>query len=160
VTAHGLNLDGTASRRTMMFAVAGGALVALTAASPGEALAAAATPGAGTPVDGPVSAVILFGIPKDPAAFEAHYLNVHVPLAQKIPAAGYEMGLALSTLDGSPLPYYRIATLHLTGMAQFKTALASPQGQAALGDLANFATGGVTVFVVSGPTAVPMQTPG
>ena len=140
-----------------MFGVAGGALVALAGSEPLSALAAASTPSVDA---GPVSAFILFGMPKDPAAFEAHYLNVHVPLAQKIPAVGYEMGMVLGTLDGSPTPYYRIAILHLKDMAHLQAALTTPEAQAALGDLANFATGGATVFIVSGPATVPMTTPG
>jgi uncharacterized protein (TIGR02118 family) len=29
--------------------------------------------------------MVLYNIPADPAAFDAHYINEHVPLAKKIP---------------------------------------------------------------------------
>lgn len=42
-------------------------------------------------------------------------------------------------------PYYLIADLYFENMGALQAALQSPQGQAAAGDLQNFASGGVTL---------------
>ena len=49
--------------------------------------------------------------------------------------------------DGAAAPYYLIATLSFASRAAVQAALASPEGAKTVGDLANFATGGVDVFI-------------
>ena len=43
--------------------------------------------------------------------------------------------------------YYRMAELFFTDQAQMQTTLGSPEGQATIADLSNFATGGVTTII-------------
>ena len=70
------------------------------------------------------------------------------PLAEKIPnLRRYEHGKALGTPDGSEAPYYYVADLSFDDPDALQAGLSSPEGQAAAGDLANFASGGVTMFV-------------
>ena len=61
-----------------------------------------------------VEAVVLYGPPEDPEAFERYYAETHTALAMAIP--GLQAGLG------------------------------SEQRQAAVNDIPNFATGGVTIF--------------
>ena len=56
----------------------------------------------------------------------------------------WTVGKVTGTADGSPAPYYYIADLYLENRAAFDTLLASPEGKAAVADVPNYATGGVT----------------
>ena len=46
-----------------------------------------------------------------------------------------------------PSPYHLVATLKYATMADVQAAFASPEGQAAAADLANFATGGASLLI-------------
>ena len=95
-----------------------------------------------------VKLMVLYGKPEDPSAFDAHYAATHAPLAEKIPnLRRYEHGKALGTPDGSEAPYYYVADLSFDDPDALQAGLSSPEGQAAAGDLATFASGGVTMFV-------------
>lgn len=51
---------------------------------------------------------------------------------------------------GSSSPYHQVVTLAFDSLENAQAGLQSSEGQAAVQDLANFATGGVTVLL--GPT--------
>jgi uncharacterized protein (TIGR02118 family) len=94
-----------------------------------------------------VKAVVLYGPPTDPDAFERHYADVHTDLALKIPGLQrFEAGRGFATPDGSAVPYQRIAELTFDDMDALEAGFGSEEGQAAVGDIPNFATGGVTIF--------------
>jgi uncharacterized protein (TIGR02118 family) len=94
-----------------------------------------------------VKAVVLYGPPADPDAFERYYADTHTALAQKIPGLQrFEAARGFATPDGSAVPYQRIAELTFEDMDAMQAGFASEDGQAALDDIPNFATGGVTVF--------------
>ena len=77
-----------------------------------------------------VKAVVLYGPPEDPDAFERYYADTHTALAKAIPGLRrFEAARGFGTPDGRATPY-----------------LGSAEGQAAVADIANFATGGVTIF--------------
>jgi uncharacterized protein (TIGR02118 family) len=90
---------------------------------------------------------VLYGQPDDPAAFDQYYTSTHVPLANKIPECRSFTYRHLSTLDGSQPPYHLIAELAFDSLESLQSALGSPEGQAAAGDVPNFATGGATMLV-------------
>ena len=95
-----------------------------------------------------IQLTVLCGHPQDAAAFDRHYRETHVPLAQKIPGVkGYVANKPVSVAPEESSPYYFIAELYFESMATFQAALQSPEGQAAAGDLPNFANGGVTLLV-------------
>jgi uncharacterized protein (TIGR02118 family) len=97
---------------------------------------------------GPVKFVTLYGPPSDPAAFERHYAETHVPLAQQLPGLQrLETALLLGTAQGGTSPCYRLAELWFSDIGQLEAAAASAEGQALAADVANFASGGVTVLV-------------
>ena len=95
-----------------------------------------------------VKLTVLYRHPKDPAAFERYYAEVHMPLAAKVPGIRrMKLSRVVGTPDGSPPAYYRIGDLYFDDLARYQAVLMSPEGQAALADLANFATGGITAVV-------------
>ena len=95
-----------------------------------------------------VKLVVAYGKPDDPAAFDQHYVDTHAPLAQKIPnLRRFEAGKVLGTPDGSPAPYYFIAELSFDSVEDLQASLGTAEGQAAAGDVANFASGGATLMI-------------
>ncbi len=95
-----------------------------------------------------IKLIVLFGHPEDASAFEDHWASHHVPLAQKIPnVRQLESAKVVGTPDGSEPPYHRVAELSFDGVEEMQTAMGSAEGQEAVGDFQNFATGGVTVLV-------------
>jgi uncharacterized protein (TIGR02118 family) len=48
------------------------------------------------------------------------------------------------TPDGKPAPFYYVADLYLESRTDFEQLLAWPEGQAAVADVPNYATGGAT----------------
>jgi uncharacterized protein (TIGR02118 family) len=79
--------------------------------------------------------VVIYQMPKDPAAFDAHYFKVHIPLAKKLPGLRkYEVGRRpILTPAGDPEPYL-IGTLHFDDLAALRRAFATPEGQACAAD--------------------------
>jgi len=96
-----------------------------------------------------VKFVVAYGTPEDPAAFDRHYADTHVPLVQKIPnLRRFEAGKVLGTPDGSPAPFYYLAELAFDSVEDLQASMGSSEGQAAAADVETFATGGVTVMMV------------
>jgi uncharacterized protein (TIGR02118 family) len=95
-----------------------------------------------------VKLIVLYGKPEDPSAFDAYYASTHAPLADKIPnCQRYEHGKALHSADGSEAPYYYVADLTFEDADALQAGMSSPEGEAAGADVANFATGGATMFI-------------
>jgi len=95
-----------------------------------------------------IKLTVLYGQPKDPAAFERYYIDTHTPIALKVKGLRrFEISRVLATADGSPSPFYRTADLYFDDTAAMQKALTSPEGQAAAGDIPNFASGGATMLV-------------
>jgi uncharacterized protein (TIGR02118 family) len=95
-----------------------------------------------------VKLIVAYGRPEDSAAFDRHYAETHMPIAEKIPnVRRFEAGKVLGSPDGSDAPYYFMATLWFDSPEELQTAMQSPEGQAAAGDVANFASGGATMMI-------------
>ena len=90
---------------------------------------------------------VCYGHPADPAAFDAHYTSTHVPLVEKLPGLESFTHRHCASLDGSPPPYYLLAELSFASADALGAGMASPEGRAAGADVANFATGGATMFI-------------
>jgi uncharacterized protein (TIGR02118 family) len=98
-----------------------------------------------------VKLVVCYGTPQDPADFDRHYAETHVPLAQKIPnVRRFEAGKVLWTPDGSAAPYYYLAELSFDSVEELQAAMGSAEGQAAGADVGTFATGGATLMIAEG----------
>lgn len=89
--------------------------------------------------------LVMYGHPKDPAAFDKYYKETHLPIAMKIKGlTRWTVGKVQGTPDGSPVPYYYLADLFAESREAMEKILASPEGQAAVNDVPKFASGGVT----------------
>ncbi len=89
--------------------------------------------------------LVLYGHPKDPAAFDRYYQEAHIPIAKRMRGLRkWTIGKVQGTPGGERPPYYYVADLYMESREEFERLLASPEGQAAVADVPNYATGGVT----------------
>jgi len=95
--------------------------------------------------------ILLYNHPKDTAAFEKYYAEKHVPLfashAQEIGVTRAELVKFATTIDGQRPPIYREADLRWESREALEKGIATPGFKTVAADLANFATGGVTVMI-------------
>ena len=95
--------------------------------------------------------IVLYNQPKDTAAFEKYYAEKHVPLfashAQEIAVTRVELVKFAATIDGQRPALYRMADLRWESRAALEQGIATAGFKAVAADLANFATGGVTVLI-------------
>lgn len=95
-----------------------------------------------------VKLVVMYGHPEDPAAFEKYYAETHLPIAGQIPGVQkVEVAKFVGTPDGGQASQYRIASVYFNSMEELQQNMGSAEGQAAVNDIPNFATGGVDVSV-------------
>lgn len=95
-----------------------------------------------------IKLTVLYGHPADPVAFERYYAETHMPLVARISGVlRHEKAKVAGSPGAEPTPYYRTFEAWFDDEASLGAAMGSPEGQAAVNDLGNFATGGVTVFV-------------
>lgn len=88
---------------------------------------------------------VLYGTPEDPEAFDTYYRDVHVALARRMKGLT-RWTLTTTAAQNGPLPVgvHLVADLYTDSQEAMAAVLASPEGQAAAADVANFATGGAT----------------
>jgi uncharacterized protein (TIGR02118 family) len=95
--------------------------------------------------------IVLYNQPKDTGAFERYYAETHVPLfashAQEIGVTRAELVKFAATIDGQRPTLYRMADLRWESRDALERGIATPGFKAVAADLANFATGGVTVLI-------------
>jgi uncharacterized protein (TIGR02118 family) len=97
-----------------------------------------------------VKLVVLYTQPDDPAAFDEHYLGVHMPLVQKIPGLERaETSKFDAALDGGEQTYYRMAELYFADQATMNAAFGSPEGGATAQDYGQIAPPGSRMFISS-----------
>jgi uncharacterized protein (TIGR02118 family) len=95
-----------------------------------------------------VRIVSLHGHPADPAEFDRYYRDRHMPLVQGIPGVrNIRYGKVLRTADGSSAPYYVVSDVYFDDLDALEGAFGSPEMGEAIGDVPNFATGGVTILL-------------
>jgi uncharacterized protein (TIGR02118 family) len=94
---------------------------------------------------------VLYGKPKSADAFEKYYAETHLPITGKMQGVRkIELSKVVGTPDGSAPAFYRLADLYFDDFDHLKSVMGSPEGNATAGDLANFATGGVTLLISQG----------
>ncbi|NDK90729.1 EthD family reductase [Gordonia desulfuricans] len=89
---------------------------------------------------------VIYDQPTDPAAFDEYYRTKHLPLVDALPDVRRFSWGKCEFPDGSAPSAYAIAYLMFDSRSAALTALSSPAGQAATGDVENFATGGATIL--------------
>lgn len=78
--------------------------------------------------------------PADPAAFDKHYFDIHVPLAKRLPGLRrYETSTGAVLRPGAADAPYFIAALYFDNVAAIREAFASEIGQACAADRKAFA---------------------
>jgi uncharacterized protein (TIGR02118 family) len=92
--------------------------------------------------------IALFNLPDHPAAFDAHYRDVHAPIVRRYPNL---RDLRLTRPDGvggRPAPFHLLAEMSFDSRADLEEALASDAGRESGRDLRNFAQAGFSLFIV------------
>lgn len=93
--------------------------------------------------------IVNYGIPKDKKAFDTHYKETHIPLTQAIPnLKGFEISQGPVISSDSENEIYLTAILTYNCKTDMDSAMASIEGKAAVSDLSNFATGGVSLVTI------------
>jgi uncharacterized protein (TIGR02118 family) len=101
-----------------------------------------------------VRLIALYSQPEDPAAFDAHYRDVHAPIVSRYPnLAGVRLTKA-DGIGGRPAAFYLLAEMSFASRADLDEALASDAGRESGRDLRNFAQAGVTLFVADDADAI------
>ena len=92
--------------------------------------------------------VVLYKTPKNKDAFDRYYHATHVPLAKKMPGLrNYDISQGAIQTPSGPADVHLVATLTFDSVQAITSALSSAEGQAAAGDLANFADGGAELYM-------------
>jgi uncharacterized protein (TIGR02118 family) len=92
--------------------------------------------------------VVMYKTPKDAAVFDKYYVDKHIPIAKKIPGLRkYEVSHGPVVTPAGPSGYHLVAVLQFDNLAAIQTAMGSAEGQAAVADVGNFATGGVDILM-------------
>lgn len=91
--------------------------------------------------------VALYPAPQDPAHFRDYYQNTHLPLARQLPgmkASRHTFEVEALTPGGSP--YFCVWEGEWADRAAADAALGSEMGGKVAADIANYASGGVTLL--------------
>jgi uncharacterized protein (TIGR02118 family) len=92
--------------------------------------------------------LVLYKTPKSAEAFDKHYMDVHVPLAKKIPGLkSYDISRGPVNGPTGATNIHLVATLAFDSMQALQAGMGSAEGKAAAGDLPNFADGGVDLYI-------------
>jgi uncharacterized protein (TIGR02118 family) len=104
-------------------------------------------------MDGPARRVwrmhrllVLYPPPTDPDHFRTYYEQTHLKLVAKIPGLrGYRYGFDVAAAEGES-PYFCAFEGDFDDAAAMAAALETPEGEATLADIANYATGGAVAL--------------
>jgi uncharacterized protein (TIGR02118 family) len=95
-----------------------------------------------------VKLVVLYTRPDDADAFDRHYLDVHMPLVNKLPGLQRaETGRIVTALDGGEQSYFRVAELYFADQPALGAAFTSAEGKATAADYQQIAPPGSRMFV-------------
>ena len=101
---------------------------------------------------------VLYGHPENPTEFQRYYHEVHIPLARKMKGLlGWTIGMCEAAEHGERPPYYMIVGLYAETREALEAILASPEGQATVADVPNFATGGVSFMFDDEEVLIPYR---
>jgi uncharacterized protein (TIGR02118 family) len=98
--------------------------------------------------------IALYSQPEDPAAFDAHYRDVHAPIVTRYPGLTEVRLTKADGIGGRPAPFYLMAEMSFASRADLDAALGSDAGRESGRDLRNFAQAGVTLFIADDAEAV------
>jgi uncharacterized protein (TIGR02118 family) len=91
--------------------------------------------------------IALYHQPDDPAAFDAHYREVHAPMVRRYPRLRELRLTRTEPVGGTKPTIYLMAEMVFDSRADLDAALASEPGRESGRDLRNFAGAGVTLLI-------------
>jgi uncharacterized protein (TIGR02118 family) len=91
--------------------------------------------------------IVLYSPPDDPAAFDAHYRNVHKPIVQRYPGLRDVRVTRPAGVAGRDPAFYLVSEMAFDSRTDLEAALASDAGRESGLDLRNFAGAGVTMLI-------------
>ena len=94
-----------------------------------------------------VRLIVSYSPPDDPAAFDAHYRDVHTPIVQRYPGLRDLRLTRPAGVAGRDPAFYLLAEMAFDSRADPDAALASDVGRESGMDLRNFAGAGVTMLI-------------
>ncbi len=101
---------------------------------------------------------VLYGHPQDPLEFDRYYYEIHVPLARAMKGLkGWTIGKCQSAAPGEKPPYHMIVGLYAESRQAMEKILETPEGQATVADVQNFATGGAAFIYNDEEVLIPYQ---
>ena len=86
-----------------------------------------------------VKLVALYKKPADMAAFEKHYMEIHTPLAKKMPGLRKMEVCRFTGSPGGEARFHLMAEMYFDDKGAMLAALGSPEGKAAGKDVMSFA---------------------
>jgi uncharacterized protein (TIGR02118 family) len=104
---------------------------------------------------GTVKLVALYPPPKDEAAFEKAYIEVHIPMAvAKLPGKTKMVATKVKGVpDGGKAPFHRIAEIHFASMEALQACLASPGGRETIAHAIAISSGGPPIIMIAAEKA-------
>jgi len=79
--------------------------------------------------------VVIYRMPNDPEAFDAHYFNVHIPLAKRLPGLRkYEVSRRPILTPAGDVEPYLVGILYFDDLAAIRRAFATPEGKICAAD--------------------------
>jgi uncharacterized protein (TIGR02118 family) len=93
-----------------------------------------------------IKLIALYRKPSDPAEFDRHYFDVHLPLIRKFPGI---RNVEITRVTGAPIgeaKFHLVAEMSFDSRDAMDRALASPEGKAVTRDIMSFAADIITVF--------------
>lgn len=94
-----------------------------------------------------VTVLVLFGPPRDEAAFDSHFEQTHHPLLGRLPnIEQVVIHRVAGAATGTAAPYHLVAELRYPSDEAMQESLNGAAGQAMARDFQAFASGGVTIL--------------
>jgi uncharacterized protein (TIGR02118 family) len=106
-----------------------------------------------------IRVLALHNTPVELSSYDDYYVNVHMPLVQRVPGVrNIRFGRVVRAADGGPPPYFLISDVYFDDEESLRIALESPEMAEAFADVPNFATGGVTIMICEAEDVPPTPT--
>ena len=104
-----------------------------------------------------IRVLALHNTPIDLSSYDDYYVNVHMPLVQRVPGVrNIRYGRVIRAADGGPAPYFLISDVYFEDEVALQIAIESPEMAEAFADVPNFATGGVTIMICEAEDISPV----
>lgn len=102
-----------------------------------------------------IKVTVVYGLPEDTDSFNRHYENVHVPLVLAMPELkGFEYSVGVVTPGEGTPPAHMVAVMTYADFDALSRSFGSVEGQAAIADVGNFASGGAAIHTAEYKTVL------